>query len=348
MAEEANLMDDLASAWDDSGAGDGMVETPEETPDVIEPDQSEPDVPAEGGADADAGGTGDPAEDDPGLPAGGEPSELAEAGAVDEKPPVGLSPAAREAWKDTPEAVRKDISKREADYERGIEKHRADSARAQQMDQVLAPFQQYLAMNGGAGPTINTLLQTGTHLQTGSPIQKAEMIAQLISQFGVDVSTLDNVLVGKAPPPEQQQQTEVQSAIDQAVAPYQQFMGQFQQQPPPQQETFNAGITSDIDTFSADPKNEFYKDVRMDMADLLDMAAKRGEEMSMDQAYDRACHMRPDIRQIINGRISQDDVNTRRNAASSVTGGPGGPGAGNGAGSMRDTIESAFDNAGRV
>ena len=35
--------------------------------------------------------------------------------------------------------------------------------------------------------------------------------------------------------------------------------------------------------------NEFLADVRLDMADLIDMAAKQGRPLNLQQAYDRAC-----------------------------------------------------------
>ena len=68
------------------------------------------------------------------------------------------------------------------------------------MDQALAPFQQYLAVTGEPpAKTIQGLLQTASILQMGSPVQRANTVASLIKQFGVDIRTLDDVLAGQQP-----------------------------------------------------------------------------------------------------------------------------------------------------
>jgi hypothetical protein len=213
------------------------------------------------------------------------------------------------------------------------------------MDRSLAPFQQYFQMNGGAGQTIQGLLQTGASLQMGSPIQKAQMVANIIKQYSVDIKSLDNMLVGEAPSPEVQQQNHVQQAVQQAVAPYQQHMQQIQQQQQYQQQQVQGQVSQEVTNFGAN--NEFYNDVRGDMADLLDMAANRGREMNMDEAYKLACANHPQISSIMSGRTSQDSVNQKRRAASSISGSPSGAG-GAAAGSMNAALNSAWDNAGRA
>ena len=345
-AEVPNLTADLESAWED-------VEPAEDADDgtTTGTAQIQPEVAAAASPEGDAGdsGTGGGGDtNDPAVPGSGELRAGANEDQGSEKPPVGLSAAAREVWKDTPEAIRKDITKREADYTAGIEKHRQNSARAQQMDQVLAPYAQYFAMNGGAGPTINTLLQTGASLQSGTPQQKAQVVANIIEQYGVDIQTLDNTLVGKPPPEGAQQQSAINNAVQTALAPYQNFMNQQQQQQQQQVQHQAAEVTQTIDQFQADPVNEFYTDVRMDMADLLDMAANRNEQMSLKQAYDRACLMNPEITTILSTRANTNNAGNKRRAAVSISGGQGGQGGGTGELDMRATIEDAWSQAGRI
>ena len=349
MSEEAevpNLTADLESAWED-------VEPAEEQDDgtTTGTAQIQPEVAAAVPPEGDAGDNGtDGGGDtkDRSIPGTGESGAVTNEDQGNEKPPVGLSAAAREAWKDTPEAIRKDITKRESDYTAGIEKHRQNAARARQMDQVLAPYAQYFAMNGGAGPTINTLLQTGASLQSGTPQQKAQVVANIIEQYGVDIQTLDNTLVGKPPPAGQQQQTAVDNAVNKALAPYQNFMQQQQNQQRQQVQNQAAEVTQTIEQFQADPVNEFYTDVRMDMADLLDMAANRNEQMSLKQAYDRACMMNPEITTILSTRANTNNAGNKRRAAVSISGNQGGQGGGAGELDMRATIEDAWSHAGRI
>ena len=61
-----------------------------------------------------------------------------------------------------------------------------------------------------------------------------------------------------------------------------------------------------------DSQNEFYNDVRSDMADLLDMAANRGRQMSMQDAYNTACAAHPQISKVMAGRQAQQSVQQKK------------------------------------
>ncbi|MCK5318373.1 MAG: hypothetical protein KAJ55_10675 [Anaerolineales bacterium] len=326
--EEDTLSSDLAAAWDESE--NVSHETPEEPTLEATPDNDEtPEVPEEPVAVAE------------------EPAGDTSTGEGDFAP-KSLSAKARETWSDVPEAMKQEIMKREADYQTGIQKYAENAKRAEQMDQALAPFQQLFAMNGGPGETLPGLLQTASILQMGSPVQRAEMVAQLISQFGVDVATLDGILSGQGVSQQAQQQNDVQQAIQQAMEPYQQFMHQQQMQTQQQQQQQQHDITADIQRFASDPKNEFYNDVRGSMADIMDLAAGQGREMSLQEAYDTACQLNPEIRGIIQTRQQQEQLQQSQRAGSSIHGTPGGEGAPPTDLGLRQAIESAWDNAGRI
>ena len=262
------------------------------------------------------------------------------------KPPVGLSLEAREVWNDVPDAVKADIARRERDYEAGIEKHRVATQRVSAMDRSLQPYQQYLQMNGGAGEALQGLLQTGSSLQMGSPTQKAQVVANLIKQFGVDIKSLDSMLVGEAPTAESQQQNQMEQMLNQRLGPMQQQLEGYQQREQQQQQQAQGQVAQEVSNFGAN--NEFYNDVRADMADLLDMASNRQREMSMQEAYNLACANHPQISKIMSGRSSQQSVNQKRNAASSISGSPGGGMQGQAANSVAAALNDAWDSAGRM
>jgi len=97
---------------------------------------------------------------------------------------------------------------------------------------------------------------------------------------------------------------------------------------------------------------EFLPDVREDMADIIDLAAKRGVNLSMQQAYDRACAAHPEIANVMSERKRAEAITggqqvlaSKRNAASSISGRKTGQGGGGSALSMRDSIAAAFDEA---
>jgi hypothetical protein len=322
---EDTLASELAAAWDASESTD------EEAPEPIEAGPSDEAPPATNEA---------PTQDVL-------PSEKA-AAADPDAAPVGLPPEAREAWKDTPPAVKAALAKREADYANGIKQYAEGAKRAAGMDKALAPYAQFFAMNGGANKVLPTLLQTGSVLQMGSGQQKAEAVAGIIKQYGIDIRALDNFLVGAKPPPEQQQQAQMDAMFNQRLAPMQQQLQHYQQRDQQQAQEAQQGIATEVDAFQADAKNEFYNDLRGDMADLMDMAANRGQNMNMQQAYDKACAMNPTISQIITSRQGQQNVAGKRRAASSIHGGPGGAGGAQAHDSMRSAIEDAWENAGRT
>ena len=261
-------------------------------------------------------------------------------------PPAGISLEAREAWNEVPDVVKQDIVRREQDYAAGIEKHRQNAQRAEAMDRSLQPYQQLFQMNGGAKEFMPNLLQTASLLQMGTPQQKAEMAANIIKQFGVDIKALDSVLVGEAPSQEMQAQNHVQQMINQQLGPMQQQLQQYQQRDQYAQQQSQQQVAQEVTDFGA--SHEFYNDVRSQMADFLDMAANRGQPMDMEQAYNLACSSHPQISKIMNGRQSQASVDQKRQAASSIQGGPGGTMGGSAPNSVAAALNDAWDSAGRM
>ena len=214
------------------------------------------------------------------------------------------------------------------------------------MDAALAPFQQYLA-TAGAPPaqTVQTLLQTASTLQMGAPAQKAQMVASLIEQFGVDIHALDSILAHGKPPAEVQQSSQLDQLLNEKLAPYQQYMQTIQAQQAQQNQARQAEINNELNTFAS--QNEFYNDVRPMMATLLDTAAKDNIDMSLQDAYDTDCHMNPQIRQILQTRQATPTPQKQR-AASSIRGNPGGGGGTPQPNSLRETIEQAWEMTGRT
>jgi len=347
IEEEDTLNADLAAAWADAeGDTDGedtnnSERSAEASAEALAPAEGTDDeggVPAEPEAGAEPGG----------LQRGGEEGEVA--ARVEEltldTAPKGLSPEAREAWKDTPKPIKEMMAKREADFEKGIVQYASNAKRAEAMDRTLKPYEQFFAMNGGAQKTLTPLLQTGAILQMGSPQQKAQTVANLVKQFGVDISALDNYLVGGDAPKGMQQQTELDRMFNERLAPLQQQLQTYQQRDQQQAQQSQQQIQAELANFAT--KNEFYADVRSEMADLLDMAANRGREMTPQEAYNIACSTHPSISKIMQNRSSQQSVSQKRNAASSIRGVQGSDGMGGGSDNRLTALSDAWDNAGRM
>lgn len=332
---EDTLSSDLAAAWDEAEQerdDDEVDQQPEPTEHTAEPSGGGEPVEE---ADTDVHAEAVPGDIDKSEGDEREPSDA---------PPVGLSATARESWKDTPDAIKAELTKREKDFATGIQKYAESAQRAQQMDQALAPYQQLFAMNGGKpSETINGLLQTASALQMGNPVQRAQTVANLISQFGVDIRTLDGLLSGTAQPEAPQQ---VQLPPD--YEEMKQYVAQMKQREAQSAQAGQQQMMSELQQFSTNPQNEFYSDVAMDMADILEMAGKRNMNMPLDEAYRRACQLHPEVSKIINSRAAVPSASKRR-AASSVSGSPSGGGDDSlQSDSITDAINRAWDMSERI
>jgi hypothetical protein len=338
---DTDIANDLSAAFDAAEA------QAQEEPENVGHQEVSSDI-RERAADPDSDPAGGPAAaDDSGVPGHTEPDNAASAGdspAVD-APPISLPPDAREVWKDTPPAMKVAIAKREADYAKGVEKYRTNAERAQQMDGVLGQYQQYFAMQGTPpGQTINSLLQTASLLQMGTPMQRAQTVAQLINQFGVDIGALDSLLAGEAVP--RGTTDDVQQRINEALQPFQGYVQQIEQQRQREAQQTQNRIGTELQQFAA--KNEFYNDVANDMADFLDVAARNGRQMTLDEAYQRACMAHPSISQIVAAR-NKAPTPQQQAAASTLRGsGLGGPGEAADPSDIRSAIEMAWGDTARL
>lgn len=347
---DGSRRDALVAAWDAAEAGE-----------AVQPSVAGDDLEREAGAAddgvAESGVAADERfpeqDDDAGQPQGeaDKPEAAARAGEEEEpgdqrdeqdEAPKNLSPEAREAWKDVPKAVKDAFAKREQEFSDGIAKYATAAQQGMQIQRSLAPFQQFFAINGGNPPkVVGDVLATAATLQMGAPQQRAQAAANLIKQFGVDINILDALLAGEAPPQQQPQQYQNDPALVRRLDELQNRFEQRDQQ----------SINDELTRFANDPENEFYMDVRDDMADLLDMAANRGVQMSLKDAYKRACRMNESVARVLEARKARPDQQRRRQAASSVRGAPAGTEPMRKPETRRDAIRSAWEmhaNDGRM
>lgn len=257
------------------------------------------------------------------------------------KAPVSWRPAAREQWDALPDAIKDEILKREDDVKKVNDGKAVDGQFRSQFEKTIAPFRNYIEANGGDPfRSVHNLMATAAMLHGGTAQQKAELVKNVIKNFSVDVEMLDKALAGdltsaKAPT------VDVAGEVKKAMQPFFETVARTQQQ------TYNTRVQA----FMADPKHEFAMDVADDMADLMEIAAKRGLELTLDQAYERACRSNPEIAKVLDERKSgdrrrkeQEELEAKKNASSSVSGSPGGVSKQNKENmTLRDTIGAAFD-----
>ena len=349
MADQDNsLREDLEAAIEtvDDGAEETTTHEVEGAPAQEAEGQAtetETEVPAEGGAE--------PAADD----------VVAQPDVVPpgSQPPVDWPDEVKEQWATLQPEVQNLIAERERHVNEVLQ-HSADARQAvDTFQQMIQPFTPLMQAEGVSDPltAINGLLQTTAQLALGSPQQKAQKVAELIGHYGVDIATLDSLLAGE--PVANPEDIKLQQMLDARLAPVNQMLSQFQQAQQRSAQQVEAENAQTIDQFARDPKNVHFMQVREVMADFLDIAATNGQEMSLEQAYQRACMAVPEVAAQVmqsqaNGIAGQNQqaLAGAQAAASSVTGQPGAVGTGGieeGL-SLRETLEQAagLHGSGRI
>lgn len=272
--------------------------------------------------------------------------------AAELKAPASWKADLRESWKALPPAVQSEVIRRERENDARMQEHAGTRKFAERFQQITDPYRAFIEAEG-ADPlnAFHDYLKTATMLRMGAPLDKARLVAGLVQQYQIPLQALDAYLaqsIQHGPLPQQlPQQMQMQQQPQAFRDPRLDQLLQMQEQ------RDRAALTSDIDTFAADPKNEFFGDVRDTMADVLEAAAKRGVVLSLGDAYARACQIEPEVKKTIDARAARGGVSqaaralaAARHAASSVPSQPAAPAlrtANASPGSVRDSILGAID-----
>lgn len=275
--------------------------------------------------------------------------------------PGSWRPEAREAWAAIPPAAQAEIARREADQTRLAQESAQARQFAGEMQQVISPYMPLIQAEGG-NPVraVQSLLQTAAALRMGTPADKAKLVADMVRTYAIDVEMLDTALAGVAPQnrPQDAMLQSVQQMLDQRLAPVTQMLTAAQQRAQQQADQTRATVQTELETFASDPKNEFFEDVRDYMADIMEIAQRRGQEMSLRDAYRQACQLHPDVSKVMLARSTSTSAQSlteraqrARSAAVSVSGAPIAGPAGEAApadDSIRAHLEAAMTRVGGI
>jgi hypothetical protein len=220
--------------------------------------------------------------------------------------------------------VRAEVYRRERESERAVH----ESATARQVSTYVQRLQQQFApalhAEGVDALTASAnLMQLASRLRYGTPVEKAQLAAQIVTNYGVDVVALAAALDGQ----QVAGQRNPQQAMTYQDPRVDQLLSQLQQAQVDRTTQVQQRAVSDVESFGKN--KEFFEDVREDMGDLMELLAKRGVDMTLDQAYERACSMNPEIAKVIAARGAartvgngNSSIQRARAAASSVRGTP--------------------------
>lgn len=277
--------------------------------------------------------------------------------AVD-KPPQSWRAPQRAKWEKLDPDVRQEIIRRERETTRVLGEAGQARQLTAQFTHTVAPYQARI-QSMGVTPlaAVSELFKADYILSTAPKVQKAQLMAKLISDYGIDVVELDNALSGK--PPTDPVDARVEQLLQERLKPIQQFLTTQQQRQQEQEHVSQHEVNQTLEKMAIDPKYPHFEDVRQDMADVIDLSAKRGVYLSLDQAYNRAIAMNPEVSKQVAAqqeseakRTSVQAAHARAqkalNASSSVGGAPGGvPGGASASTDRRTAIAAAFDSMNR-
>ena len=305
--EEISLRDSLTAAFAEAG-----VDSESESITRGNRDEAGRFAKAEGAADEAA--PTDQAVDDTAA-ASAEIAAVETAPAV--QPPAAWSADAKAEWAAMSPKAQAIITAREAEVHKGFTKLDEDRSLGKSMRDTLSP---YMATINALGATphqaVQSLLNADHVLRNGNPQAKTQLLAQLASQFGVDLSAV----VAGAP------------AVDTNVQDLRRQVGELTSyingQARDAQQSTTQTLLSEISTFSTGKPH--FETLRPLMATLME----QGTATDLQAAYDQAFRAHPTTSQLwLDGEVakrttSQSDAAKARvvkakSAAVSVTGSPG-------------------------
>ncbi len=273
----------------------------------------------------------------------------------EERVPVGWKGEAKLKWAEVPQEVRQEVVRREKEVNDVLRESAGSRQFQEAFERTIAPFQQFIAADGGDPLTATrNLMQTAAVLRVGSPQQKAQTVAQIVRQFGIDIETLDNALAGAPAQPGNGagMSPDVQQYLQQQLAPVQQFMGNLQSRVQQANEVQATEVSSEIEAFENNPKYPYFEDVREDMGWLFERANQRNEKLTLEGAYEQAIRMNPKLSEITTkqqaARQAQEankSLEAKKRAAASLRGTAPAPAAPAEPKDLRGALEKAWDKA---
>jgi hypothetical protein len=264
------------------------------------------------------------------------------------KPPQSWRATQRELFGTLPPEVQQEVLRRETEITRALQESSEARQAAQWFKETTTPYEQLFRAEGvDAKRAVQNLLQTSAALQTGAPMTRAQIVANIVRTYlpGRDgLELLDQVLSGQqvTASPQWNQQPQRDPRVDQLLQQVEAAKAQ-------QQQTLQVRAQQAVQEVQ---ELEFFEDVREDMADILDLSARRGIAKTPKQAYDQAVSLHPEVSKVLQQRAAAKAAVTpngatqrARVAASSVKSTPASAVAGEAPRNLRDEIAAAFERS---
>lgn len=297
--------------------------------------------------------TPEPGEKTPGEGTGDDPNseqnvddsankEQAQARARVDRPPQSWKPNAKAQWNGLSLEVRQEIARREREMERGLAETAQGRKFVKEFHEAVAPFApRYRAANLSPVQAVRGLMYADHVLSSAPAAQRAQFMAKMINDYGIDVNMLDAALSGtleeRADP-----RNQVREAVQQELAPIRDILQRQSEAEQQAQQRAAQKLAQEIEAMAENVEKYPYFDmVREDMADILEIQSKKGLSLSLDQAYTRAVAMNPEANKLSAVQAQNQKAQRALAASASVTGSPSSLRTTVPATDLRGTIEAA-------
>ncbi len=259
------------------------------------------------------------------------------------KPPPGFSPTAKVVWnKDSLdkaewEAVKRDIAKRNEEVDRGFAKFAE-----------YKPIERYVEMARNSGTTLDKALESYIGIENELKRDFISGVSRICQNQGIHPVALANQILarnGASAQPDGAGETQAhQTAPGVDLSPIHQELNSLKSWVQQQQ---TATVQTELQRFASDPKHTFFENVKPMMGKLINS----GLAETLEEAYDKACNLDPEIRSLLIKQQSAPDTGAKvaaatqaRAAAKSITGSPIPNASGKGSSiSIEDEIRQLMD-----
>jgi len=228
-----------------------------------------------------------------------EPKPVAEetkpvaAPATEDGAPSSWKEGPKKKWAALDPEVRAEVIRRERDAIQALTN--SDGARkfATTMSNAIGPHGARLqALGIQPDAAVAALLRTDMVLSSGAPAMRAQTIAKLIKDYGVDITLLDQALSGQNITQADPVMDRLSSLLDQRLAPVNQFLTRQQQVTQQEERRAEQQLISEVDMMEASPeKYPHFNAVRQEMANMVEYNAAKGVSISLEAAYNRCVRM---------------------------------------------------------
>lgn len=209
------------------------------------------------------------------------------------KAPNFWKPEAKAHWDKLPKEVQQEALRRERESDAALSKSATARKFHQEFSTLIQPHLHTMAAEGVEPMVaINNLLAFATNLRSGTPVQKAALVAELVKNYSIDIATLDQMISGNISP-EIKGQSELEKLISEKLKPVEGLLSQVEQARLAADRRVEEKAAAEIEHFAASvPHFDILSD---EIADILDVAAKRGRTMTLESAYKAAMSLHPEL-----------------------------------------------------